>query len=114
MFWLLELQFDLCKNDLLWHNCVMGFLELQHQAELLPFHERAALIRHLQQTLTPIELDALRLEETKIRLSKLLIRGGKHQSWVGIGASGIGDLSERVNTLPLHPIPKQSTFHNDS
>jgi hypothetical protein len=99
----------LCKNDLLWHNCVMSLLELQHQAELLPLHERAALIRHLQQTLTLIELDTLRLEETKIRLSKLQNSGGKHQSWVGIGASGIGDLSERVDELLFadHPLEHQ-------
>jgi hypothetical protein len=76
----------------------MSLLELQHQAELLPLHERAALIRHLQQTLTLIELDALRLEETKTRLNKLQ-SSGKHQSWVGIGASGIGDLSEWVDEL---------------
>jgi hypothetical protein len=87
----------------------MSLLELQNQAEQLPLHERVALIRHLRHSLTETEREALMLEETKIRFSKLQNSGGKHQSWVGIGASGIGDLSERVDELLFadHPLERQ-------
>jgi Putative addiction module component len=105
MFWFLELQFELCKNDLLWHNYAMILLELQHQAELLPLHERAALIRHLRHSLTDTEREALMLEEALTRLDELQNGTVKRVSWVGIGASEIGDLSERVDEL-LFTLPK--------
>jgi Putative addiction module component len=49
----------------------MSLLELQHQAELLPFHERAALIRHLRHSLTETERETLMLEEALTRLDEL-------------------------------------------
>lgn len=49
----------------------MSLLELQNQAERLPFHERAALIRHLRHSLTETEREALMLEEALTRLDEL-------------------------------------------
>ncbi len=69
----------------------MSLLELQNQAAQLPLDQRTALILHLQQTLTAEQLQTLLLEKTKNET--------QYQSWVGIGASGIGNLSERIDEL---------------
>ena len=61
----------LCKNMLLWQNNPMSLLELQTQAEQLPFHERAALIRHLRHSLTDAEREALMLEQAVAHLDEL-------------------------------------------
>ena len=77
----------------------MSLLELQNQAEQLPLYERAALIRHLRHSLTETEREALMLEEALTRLDELQNGTVQRVSWVGIGASEIGNLSERVDEL---------------
>ena len=49
----------------------MSLHEVQTQAEKLPFHERAALIRHLRHSLTDTEREVLILEEALTRLDEL-------------------------------------------
>ena len=49
----------------------MSLLELQQQISQLPFHERVALMRHLQRSLTEAERAALLLEDAALRLDEL-------------------------------------------
>lgn len=67
----------------LWHNGVMSLLELQQQIDYLSPEEQAALMLYLQKSLSH-KVDKL----TAPRLSL-----------AGLGHSGIGDLSERVDEL---------------
>ncbi len=78
------------------HNKVMSLLELQKEMTQLSFHERAELLRQLQLSLSQSE--------------PVLPKPTQHRiSWAGIGASGIGDLSERVDELLFadHPLEQR-------
>jgi hypothetical protein len=52
----------------------------------LSFHERTEVIRQLQLSLGQSQMVVLEQPQPRV-------------SWAGIGASGIGDLSERINEL---------------
>lgn len=75
----------------------MSFLELQKEITQLPTHERAELLRQLQLSLGEPYTTPLEPKQTRI-------------SWAGIGASGIGDLSERVDELLFadHPLERRA------
>jgi hypothetical protein len=74
------------ENLLLCHNKTMSLLELQKEMNQLSFHERAELLRQLQLSLSQSQIASLEPVQPRI-------------SWAGIGASGIGDLSERMDEL---------------
>ncbi len=79
------------------HNKAMSLLELQKEMTQLSFHERAELLRQLQLSLGQPEPVLLEPRQPRI-------------SWAGIGASGIGDLSERVDELLFadHPLERRT------
>ncbi len=74
----------------------MSLLELKKEMNQLSIHERAELLRQLQLSLGQSETVFLEPAQPRI-------------SWAGIGASGIGDLSERIDELLFadHPLEQR-------